>query len=604
MKNRIIVVLMILSMLLSLFIVSCETKEAKNVEVEEDKDTVTITEELVGEQKVQEELAIQGDFRDPKEPKYGGVFTIPGGDPVGFDTCYNLQFMMAENMLITEGLVIADWSKGPAGTGDTDWTLGHQARTKLLTGGLAESWEFPDNETIIWHIRPGVQFWDKEPVNGREFTAYDAEYVLNRDYFNCPKSSWASVRPSDKIISITALDKYTLEWKVPEHIQGSVIFDAWSMRMYAPEVIDQCGDMRDWKTMVATGPFMITDYVVGSSMELTRNPNYWQVDPVHTENQLPYLEKIKEINIPDTSSIQAAFRTGKIDILYDQKYEDFELLKRQCPEINYNQQFLSATFLKILAGRTDKPELPFQDVRVRRAMNIAINQQELVEDYYDGQAALLGYPYLPIESHADIYTPLEEMPESVQELFDYNPEKAKQLLVEAGYPNGFKTSIVAASDEADFLSIIREYLLNVGIDMQINVGEGSMIVAQIKGRDFPEMCSAMHYPFSVYKMATVLSYDPSNPSFWTSDEVLSAFHTVQLNIGKNDEAVAKALREIAPHILDNAPYVFLPAPYGFTLWWPWVQNYHGETLIGGSSIAHLERIFIWMDEDVKRAMGY
>ena len=362
--------------------------------------------------------------------------------------------------------------------------------------------------------------------------------------------------------------------------------------------------MKDWKNIVATGPYMITDYVVGSTMVMERNPDYWQFDPMHPENRLPYIEYMKSINIPDASSIQAAFRTGKVDILYDQTYENFDLLMNQCPDLNYNQGFLSATFLKMLAGRTDKPELPFQDVRVRRAMNMAINQQELVDDYYMGKAALLGYPYLPLASHSDIYTPLEEMSESVQELFEYNPDKAKELLAEAGYPDGFKTSIVAASAEADFLSILREYLLQVGIDMDINVGEAGMVTSQIKGRDFPEMCSAMYYPFSVYKFSTVLSTDPSNPSFWSSDEVIAAFNTVSANLGKDDAAVAKAMKDIGPHILENAPYVFLPAPYGYTLWWPWIQNYRGETLVGASSIAHLERVYIWMDQEIRASMGY
>lgn len=593
-------------LLSSLLITSCGTdeEEAGSVVVDEDKTEVKVEEkeEIVDlETKVG---TVQGEFQPADVPKYGGTLTQPGGDPVGFDTCYNLQFMMATNMIISEGLVIADWSKGPAGTGDTDWTIGHQARKELITGGLAESWEFPDEETILWHIRPGVHFWNKEPVNGREFTAYDAEFCLNRDYFECNKSSWASVRPSDKIISIKALDKYTLEWKVPAHNQGAQLFDAWSMRMYAPEVIETYGDMKDWKNIVATGPYIITDYVVGSTMVMERNPDYWQFDPLHPDNRLPYVESMKSVNIPDSSSIQAGFRTGKIDILYDQTYENFDLLMNQCPDLNYSQGFLSATFLKMLAGRTDKPELPFDDVRVRRAMNMAVNQQEIADDYYMGKAALLGYPALPLASHKDIYTPLEDMPESVQELFEYNPDKARELLAEAGYPNGFKTSIVAASGEADFLSIVREYLLAVGIDMEIAVGEAGMITAQIKGRDFPEMCSAMHYPFSVYKMSTVIATDPSNPSFWSDEKVIEAYETVQANIGKNDAAMVKALREIGPHILDNAPYVFLPAPYGYAMWWPWIQNYRGETTVGASSIAHLERMYIWMDQDIKRAMGY
>jgi peptide/nickel transport system substrate-binding protein len=602
MKRKILWILVIFLMVLSLVIASCGTKAE-----EETKVTTEVTEKVVvttEEEEEEEEVAEKEGLRSPEEPKYGGVFVGGGGDPVGFDTCYFLGFMMPENMIMFEGLTIANWAKGPAGTGETDWTLGHLGKINMLIGGLAESWEMPDDETIIWHIRHGVHWWNKPPVNGREFTAYDAEFGLNRDCFQCPKSASAGGKPEDRIKSITALDNYTLEWKVPSHVQGKHLLNSWSMRIYPPEVIETYGDMKDWKNVVGTGPYMLTDYVVGSSLFLEKNDNYWQYDPIHPENQLPYLDGIKELIIPDASSIAAAFRTGKLDMLWDQSYENFQLYMQQCPNLKYNQQFASSTFLVQPCGRVDKPELPFKDVRVRRALNLAVNQQEILEGYYQGKAALLGYPALPVASMSDIYTPLEEMPDSVQELFEYHPDKAKQLLAEAGYPNGFKTKIVCTSGQVDLLSIIREYLLLVGVDMEIQAGEGGMVTAMVKGRTHEEMCMAMHFPFSIYNMSTVIASDTSNPSFWESEETLATFDIVSRNLGKDDAKVAQALKGITPHILENAPYIFLPAPYAYTMWWPWVQNYHGETNVGSSSISNLARIYIWVDEELKKSMRY
>ncbi len=88
---------------------------------------------------------------------------------------------------------------------------------------------------------------------------------------------------------------------------------------------------------------------------------------------------------------------------------------------------------QFLAMRVDTK--PFDDIRVRRALNMAVNKQEIVSAYYNGNAELFAYPQHP--DFAGYYEPLEAMPDSVKELFTYNPAKAKQLLAEAGYPNGF-----------------------------------------------------------------------------------------------------------------------------------------------------------------------
>ena len=112
-------------------------------------------------------------------------------------------------------------------------------------------------------------------------------------------------------------------------------------------------------------------------------------------------------------------------------------------------------------------------------MNMAVNKKALVDSYYGGHAALLGYPWPPTRTYDQIYTPLEEQSKAVQDLFIYNPDKAKQLLKEAGYPNGFKTSIVCdgSSTQLDLLSIVREDLLKVGVEMEIQPKETGVYIS-------------------------------------------------------------------------------------------------------------------------------
>lgn len=584
---------------LSLLVISCESETTEKVTEDEGDDKVIITESETGEKKT--ETVQQPGMRDPSEPKYGGTHIALGGDPQGYDSGIILSIMMSEMRIMNEPLMIGDWSKGPAGTGELDWQLGHMQSISYLRGALAESYELPDDETIIFHIRPGVHWWDKAPMNGREFTAEDAAWSLNREWA-CARCYLASANPpEDRPVSITALDKYTLEVKVPARIQGKMLLlNGWYSAMTPREVVDMYGDMDSWEIVVGTGGFMLTDYVTSSSLTYEKNPDYWSTDPVHPENPIPYLDSLKLLIIADLSSQQAAFRTGKLDLMANVSVEDWELFSEQSPDLQYSPTLpWIPTFP---CGRLDK-DLPFNDLRVRRALNLAVNQAEILEGYYKGNGVMLGYPFVPSQSMSDVYVPLEEMPESVQELFTHNPEKAKQLLADAGYPNGFKTVMTCASREVDLLSIIKEYFMTVGVDMELQVVDGGAHFGMKKGRTFPEMIMADTYPYGFANMHNCRPESSSNPSHWGSDETRAAYDQVQQYLCKDDEKVRQTVKAVVPHILDNAWGVWLPLPNLYWMWWPWVQNYSGETNFGHIA-THLYRNYIWMDEELKEAMGY
>ncbi|HEY95872.1 MAG TPA: ABC transporter substrate-binding protein [Dehalococcoidia bacterium] len=588
-----------LLLILSLLVISCESETTEKVIEDEGDDKVIITETETGE-KITETVQQPG-MRDPSEPKYGGTLIALGGDPQGFDAGIMQSIMITETRIMNEPLIIGDWSKGPAGTGELDWQLGHMQSMSYMRGALAESYEMPDDETIIFHIRPGVHWWNKAPMNGREFTAEDAVWSLEREWANPKCWPQASNPPGQRLISVEALDKYTVECKVPPEVQGLLLlYNGWYIQMLPREVVEMYGDMNDWENVVGTGGFMLTDYVTSSSLTYSKNPDYWSNDPVHPENPVPYMDKVKLLIISDSSSQQAAFRTGKTDMLANVSVEDWQLFTEQNPDLNYTPTLpWIPTFP---CGRLDK-DLPFNDLRVRRALNLAVNQAEILEDYYKGHGAMLGYPFVPSQSMSDVYVPLEEMPESVQELFTYNPDKAKQLLADAGYPNGFKTEMAANPAEVDLLSIIREYFLAVGVDMEIKVFDFGAHFGMKKGRTFSEMIMADTYPYGFPNMHNVRPESASCPCSWGSDESRVAYNTVQQYLCKDDEKVRQAVKEVVPHILDNAWGVWLPIRNLYWMWWPWVQNYRGETNFGHIS-THLYRNYIWVDEELKEAMGY
>ena len=139
-------------------------------------------------------------------------------------------------------------------------------------------------------------------------------------------------------------------------------------------------------------------------------------------------------------------------------------LKKSAPHLKWSRYLQNGgTFMAL---RVDTK--PFDDIRVRRALNLAVNKQEIIKSFYGGNAELFAYP-----QHIDYvgyYEPLEAMPPAVKELFTYNPEKAKKLLAEAGLPNGFSFKVQVCScnpDNMDLLPLVAAYLEKVGVKVEI-----------------------------------------------------------------------------------------------------------------------------------------
>ncbi len=586
-------------MALSLVIASCAPKEVEEKKAEEKATIVVKAEEKAVAEKVEKE---KPGLLPPEVPKYGGIHTFVDLEPMGFDPAYIISVECKHEMIGYDELLGEDWTKGPAGTGEMEGPF--LGLVSLLTGEIAESWELPDDNTIIYHIRKGIHFWDKPPANGRELNANDVVWNIQRQMTG-PYMKM-NVAPKDFPTSIKALDKWTVEIKVPSSQGSTFMMISEQVHYSAPEVVDKYGDLKDWRNVIGTGPWMLTDYVPATSMTFKKNPNYWKHDPLHPENQLPYMDGLKELFILDASTRLAGFRTGKIDRLggglIPISLDDAELLLRENPALKYKEFHTAGT---CLWGRIDKPELPFKDLRVRKALNMAINRQEIVDKYYKGKADLFSVPYANDVGHRAMFTPLEQMPASVQEVFSYNPEKAKQLLKEAGYPNGFKTQILCSADEADFLSMIREYFLAIGVDMTLSVTELGARRSMARARTYPEMnyggVVENAFPF---KMHMVRSESFDCFSYWEHPYTRALYEEAMKYVGKDDAALCKLLKErYAPFVLENCIGVWLPGPYTYTLWWPWLQNFWGAVTLGYDNQQGYTH-YAWMDTALKKSMGY
>ena len=247
---------------------------------------------------------------------------------------------------------------------------------------------------------------------------------------------------------------------------------------------------------------------------------------------------------------------------------------------------------------------PFKDVRVRRALNYAVNKDEIVKAYYNGNAELFAYPQHP--DYIGYFEPLDKQPASVQELFKYDPAKAKKLLAEAGFPKGFTTKVQVCScnpDHMDLLPLVAGYLEQVGVKLEIVPLEYGAFLSAMTSRTHTAayfMNNGHTNPTTTIRKSFVTGQQ-WNPSGWSDPEYDKKMDMVYR---EPDEAKRqKMLREMTTEILDKAPYIWLPTPYIYSAWWPWVKNYQGELRAGAVRPGPIYAR-IWVDQELKKKMGY
>ena len=228
----------------------------------------------------------------------------------------------------------------------------------VLRPHLAESFEISaDGLTFTFHIRRGVHWHDKPPMNGRELVADDIVFSFHRitglgSGFT-EKSPYAPNVANLPIESIEATDEYTVVFKMSKLDLSAfqLIFNdshegSW---IFPPEVIEQHGHMQDWKTAVGTGPWMLTDWVKGSALTYTKNPNYWGHDEKFPENRLPYLDEVTMLIIPEFSTRLAALRAGRIARLRRPTFDQWQAIRKTDPELVWTT--VAGEFVGLRHGR-------------------------------------------------------------------------------------------------------------------------------------------------------------------------------------------------------------------------------------------------------------
>ena len=547
-------------------------------------------------------------------PEYGGTFTyVRANINPSAENQWGPGGLTAS---VNEPLAIADWGL------DRREVFDHMKRPTplwVMKGHLAESWEMPDDTTIIFHIRKGVYWHDKAPMNGRELTAQDIEYGLQR-WFGVGKFSELAVHPLLKdlpVESVTATDKWTVVFKLTKpHLDPvNAIFNRIGPKYGPPEVMEQEGGMKDWKSVVGTGPYELTDFVEGTSVTWTKVPDYWGFDEKFPENRLPYIDERRVLIIKDEATKISALRTGKLDYMgwivgSALTIDQMEAVKKTNPEI----QFLPYSYrsdLTSFAMNVTRP--PFDDIRVRKAMQMALPLEELNSIYFKGWAMWKPQGIVGIGA-TDHFVPFDEWPEEVKKGYMYDPEGAEKLLDEAGYPrgaDGIRFKVVHEQLMAGFLrgivaysEMASGYWAKIGVDVEVTA---PMDETGQKDR-------RKNYTFDMINAVSGYDYDPPNLiSRWRSPAGQLGYPGLEnpqldslidaVEAATTLEEQQRAVKEADAYIIKNHYMVWFFRVPRFNAFHPWVVGYNGEFYLGFSLKTEVfDRL--WIDSEKKAAMGY
>ncbi len=341
--------------------------------------------------------------------------------------------------------------------------------------GLAESWDISaDGLTYTFHLRHGVKFSDGTPFDAqtyvksldRLFNKSDPAYIYNTG----PVESYIHFT-YDAVASYKALDDYTVQFKLK---QPSAPF-LTSLAMVWNGVVSPTAAAKYGKDFrnnpVGTGPFIFKEWVHNDHVTLEANPDYW--------GGKPKVDRVIFKVIPDAQTALLQMKQGQVQILADVSSQIIPAIKSDAHLKLVTQPGLTVNGIAL---PTDTK--PFDDARVRQALNYAIDRNAIDKSLYNDLAVPMTAPIPKAQwSYDGSLSP-----------YTYNPEKAKQLLAAAGYPNGFKAELLAYNSArgynpagAQMAVAIQSYLKKIGVDVSIQQMEFGSFLSKVRSGDYHGM---------------------------------------------------------------------------------------------------------------------
>jgi peptide/nickel transport system substrate-binding protein len=356
-----------------------------------------------------------------------------------------------------------------------------RASDMTLIPGLAVSWKNLDDTTWEFKLRQGVKF-----SNGAPFTSEDVLFTVCRTLNNKTNITSSYTNVTRRLAGVQTPDAHTVIFKTKTPIPllpvefGRGLAILWNgiaphgKLSFTPDA--GCGVTGPWPTVadfnsgkvaIGTGPYVLKSYVKGAGIELTRNENYW--------GRKPAWKDVKFIPATNAGPRLTGLLAGDFDVIENPAARDLQRIKSD-PKFGFvATPSTRMVFFQPAIGRDPGAQVkapggknPLADVRVRRAINMAIDRKTIVSRLMDGMAPI-AYQYMP----DGMFGAVAKAPE-----IKYDPEGANKLLAEAGYPNGFELTLSSTNDryinDGQITQAVAQYLSRIGIKTQVDAMSGAI----------------------------------------------------------------------------------------------------------------------------------
>lgn len=428
----------------------------------------------------------------------------------------------------------------------------HRNSDGSIVGQLATSWEATDDTTWVFTIREGVTFSNGESL--------DAESVkVSLDLYRAPESVVASRYRS--IEDVVVVDSHTVEvhTEYPDpFLPNSMSDNAFIM---PAGYLDEVGIDGFATAPVGSGPYVLDNWVRGDRIEFTSNPDYW--------NGAAEITDLVWRTIPEPAARVAALQTGEVDLIWEIPPIQVSTLEATNGiEVQANPA-PRAVYIGLWPESPVTGGEPLADVRVRQALNYAVNREAIVQALQHGYGTLIGQP-IPHSEYLGYNTDVDPYP--------YDPEQAKELLAEAGYPDGFSVELLTTpryltSEEAQ---AVATDLAAVGVDVSIAEVEYGQFVTRLT----QEHSQSPLYSLSIQGTQGIDAYEIYSVAIASTGTFnWNAYHnaeidelTTQMAGEFDDDARAELARQAAQLAHDDPPWIYLwnnSSIYGLKDIWQW-----------------------------------
>ncbi len=489
------------------------------------------------------------------QPERGGIFQLAARQPVPHLSYWREAGVAASIGLtpVYERLLVLDFQE------DEDWREHYR-----VVPWLAERWEQPDPRTYVFQVRKGIKWHD-----GADLTARDVEWAYKE--LLDPKNAFRGGANLKLAETIQAIDESTLRIRVVEQSAIFLVGLADRNSMIQPRHVVERGQKHE-DVAIGTGPYKVASFDRQKGLDLVRNDLYWQ------GGAKPYLDKVKIVWGMDVAGMFAAFQAKQSDVLKVIDKVQFDQVKALSPQVK------SRVFLRDLVDsfwmRVDRP--PFQDVRVRQAVHLGIDRQQLVNVVTFGLG--LANPPEVNGGRRGWVIPQDELKTlpGWRQPKDEDIAEARRLLSQAGYGDGLKIVNrynLTQSTTPQESEILAQQLKKIGIDMELQPMERVVFEKAFREGDFEvSVESGVGYAPERDWNDRIHSKGAGN-GFGINDPELD--RPIEAQAVELDEKRRQQLfLEIQRLGLRKMYVIPLISPVNFTLWHPWVHgwidNYAGQ----------------------------